>query len=67
MAYISSEYGNALDSTATPSASGKIAGASSAVPLCAKPIGTIISAPITVPNEVICPPCAAPALRPNRM
>ena len=66
-ANISSEYGSALDSSATAQAVGKTAGESSAAPAWATPMGTMTSAPTNVPSASGCAAVRGPALRPNRM
>ena len=53
IASISSEYGSALDSSATASAAGKIAGENSCAPASAAPMGTITMAPTTMPSAVV--------------
>ncbi len=66
-ATISSEYGSAELSTATPSAYGKSAGDSSALPACAIPNGIASKAPIDVPSVTASAPWAAPAFFPSTM
>src|SRR6185312_16841143 len=66
-ATISSEYGRAELSTATPSANGSSAGLNSALPACTTPTGIATSAAIEVPQVTASPPCALPARWPSTM
>ncbi len=62
---ISSEYGSALDSSATPTAAGQYAVCRSAPPAFAMPIGTTMSAPASMPSAVLAPPNSVPARFPK--
>lgn len=52
-AYISSEYGNALESSAIAQAVGNSAGDRSAVPDCAIPMGMMTIAAASVPSAAV--------------
>ena len=53
MANVSSEYGNALDSSATAMATGMIDTENNAIPAFAIPTGKITAAPTNMPNAVV--------------
>ncbi len=66
-AAISSEYGTALDSSATPSPASSVVGTPIAAPACAMPTGTANTAATSMPSDTACPLASVDTRLPNTM